>query len=241
MTIKVFLLDDHEVVRAGIKQVLQRDGDIEVVGEAGTAASALARIPAVNPDVAILDGRLPDGSGIEVCRQIRSKQPNVGAIILTSYDDDEALFSAIVAGAAGYVLKQINGQDLVGAVRHVARGGSLLDPGATARVMERLRVGSPDEPDEFTRLTPQERRILTLVAQGLTNRQIGGQLKLAEKTVKNYMSNVLAKLGFDSRTQAAVYASRLLDDTPARAPGAGLRGGTAPGVAPGWSPGWRHE
>ncbi|WP_438938503.1 response regulator [Aeromicrobium chenweiae] len=225
----MFLLDDHEVVRAGVKDLLERAGDMTVVGEAGTAAAALSRIPAVMPDVAVLDGRLPDGSGIEVCREIRSNLPQIGAIILTSYDDDEALFSAIMAGAAGYVLKQIRAQELVDAVRHVAAGGSLLDPLATAKVMERLRGGGPEEPDEFKRLTPQERRILVLVAQGLTNRQIGEQLKLAEKTVKNYMSNVLAKLGFERRTQAAVFASRLLDEPD------------GPGSSSGSPSGWRHD
>ncbi|AXT86594.1 DNA-binding response regulator [Aeromicrobium sp. A1-2] len=212
MTIRVFLLDDHEVVRTGLRQLLESGGDIEVVGEAGTAAAALARIPALKPDVAVLDARLPDGSGIEVCRQVRSSHPQTKAIILTSYDDDEALFAAIMAGAAGYVLKQVTGQDLIAAVRHVAAGGSLLDPSVTAKVMERLRDGAPGEPDELKDLTAQERRILELVAEGLTNRQIGERLFLAEKTVKNYMSNVLSKLGLERRTQAAVFASRLLDD-----------------------------
>ena len=211
MTIRVFLLDDHEVVRAGLKHLLESSGDIEVVGEAGTAAVAISRIPALMPDVAVLDARLPDGSGIDVCREVRSSRPETKAIILTSYDDDEALFSAIMAGAAGYVLKQVNGQDLVNAVRHVAGGGSLLDPSVTAKVMERLREGAPNEPDELKSLTPQERRILELVAEGLTNRQIGERLFLAEKTIKNYMSNVLSKLGLESRTQAAVFATRLLD------------------------------
>ncbi|MRJ77494.1 response regulator [Aeromicrobium sp. SMF47] len=238
--IRVFLLDDHEVVRAGVKELLERDGDIVVVGEAGTAAAALSRIPAVKPDVAVLDGRLPDGSGIEVCRQIRSRQAEIGAIILTSYDDDDALFSAIVAGAAGYVLKQIRGQELVDAVRHVAGGGSLLDPLATAKVMERLRVGSPEEPDEFKRLTPQERRILVLVAEGLTNRQIGERLKLAEKTVKNYMSNVLAKLGFERRTQAAVFASRLLEE-PESGSGEAKKVEAAQNGTGEWHAGWRHD
>jgi two-component system response regulator DevR len=212
MTIRVFLLDDHEVVRTGLKQLLESGGEIEVVGEAGTAAVALARIPALRPDVAVLDARLPDGSGIEVCRQVRSSNPETKAIILTSYDDDEALFAAIMAGAAGYVLKQVTGQDLIAAVTHVAAGGSLLDPSVTAKVMERLRDGAPGEPDELKDLTAQERRILELVAEGLTNRQIGERLFLAEKTVKNYMSNVLSKLGLERRTQAAVLASRLLDD-----------------------------
>ena len=212
MTIRVFLLDDHEVVRTGLRQLLESGGDIEVVGEAGTASAALARIPALTPDVAVLDARLPDGSGIEVCRQIRSAHPETRAIILTSFDDDEALFAAIMAGAAGYVLKQVTGQDLIAAVRHVATGGSLLDPSVTAKVMERLREGAPQEPDELKNLTAQERRILELVAEGLTNRQIGERLFLAEKTIKNYMSNVLSKLGLERRTQAAVFASRLLDD-----------------------------
>ena len=212
MTIRVFLLDDHEVVRMGLRELLQSEGDIEVVGDVGTASAALARIPALKPDVAILDARLPDGSGIEVCRDIRSALPSVRAIILTSYDDDEALFAAIMAGAAGYVLKQVSGNDLLEAVRHVAGGGSLLDPQVTERVMERVREGAPSEPEELRRLTPQERRILELVAEGLTNRQIGERLFLAEKTVKNYMSTVLAKLGLESRTQAAVLATRLMSD-----------------------------
>ncbi len=212
MATRVFLLDDHEVVRAGLRQLLESAGDLEVVGEAGTASAALARIPALIPDVAVLDARLPDGSGIEVCRQIRSTNPEVKAIILTSFDDDEALFAAIMAGAAGYVLKQVTGQDLVSAVRHVAAGGSLIDPGVTAKVMERIREGASSEPDELKSLTAQERRILELVAEGMTNRQIGDRLFLAEKTVKNYMSNVLAKLGLERRTQAAVLASRLLHD-----------------------------
>lgn len=210
MTIRVFLLDDHELVRMGLRKLLESGGDIEVVGEAGTAAAAVARIPALKPDVAILDARLPDGSGIEVCRQIRSSHPDVKAIILTSYDDDEALFAAIMAGAAGYILKQVTGQDLLSAVRHVSAGGSLLDPQVTERVMQRLRDGGPGEPEELKSLSAQERRILELVAEGLTNKQIGERLFLAEKTVKNYMSNVLAKLGLVSRTQAAVFATRLL-------------------------------
>jgi len=212
--IRVFLLDDHEMVRMGLRKLLESGGDIEVVGEAGTAASAVARIPALHPDVAILDARLPDGTGIEVCRQIRTTEPSVSVIILTSYDDDEALFAAIMAGAAGYILKQVTSQDLLSAVRQVAAGQSLLDPHVTARVMQRLRDGSPDEPEELKELSPQERRILELVAEGLTNRQIGERLFLAEKTVKNYMSNVLAKLGLVSRTQAAVFATRLMGTAP---------------------------
>lgn len=208
--VRVFLLDDHEVVRRGLRELLESEGDIEVVGEAGTAAAAIARIPALKPDVAILDARLPDGSGIEVCRHIRSADPSIRAIILTSFDDDEALFAAIMAGASGYVLKQVTGQDLLSAVHVVASGASLLDPQVTERVMQRLRDGSDNEPDELKSLTAQERRILELVAEGLTNRQIGEQLFLAEKTIKNYMSSVLAKLGLERRTQAAVFASRLL-------------------------------
>lgn len=208
--VRVFLLDDHEVVRRGLRELLESEGDIEVVGEAGTAAAATARIPALRPDVAILDARLPDGNGIEVCRQIRSVDPTIRAIILTSFDDDEALFSSIMAGASGYVLKQVTGQDLLAAVRLVASGASLLDPQVTERVMQRLRDGNDAEPDELKGLTAQERRILELVAEGLTNRQIGERLFLAEKTIKNYMSSILAKLGLERRTQAAVFASRLL-------------------------------
>ena len=211
MTIRVFLLDDHELVRMGLRQLLETDPDIEVVGEAGTAAAAIARIPALKPDVAILDARLPDGTGVEVCRLVRSADPSIKAIILTSFDDDEALFAAIMAGAAGYLLKQVTSQDLLSAVRHVSAGGSLLDPQVTERVMQRLRDGAPGEPEELKSLTAQERRILELVAEGLTNKQIGDRLFLAEKTVKNYMSNVLSKLGLVSRTQAAVFATKLLD------------------------------
>lgn len=214
MTIRVFLLDDHEMVRMGLRKLLESAGDIEVVGEAGTVAAAIARIPALRPDVAILDARLPDGTGIEVCRAVRSTDPSIKAVILTSFDDDEALFASIMAGAAGYVLKQVTSQDLLAAVRHVAAGGSLLDPHVTDRVMQRLRDGGPDEPEELKDLTPQERRILELVAEGLTNKQIGDRLFLAEKTIKNYMSNVLSKLGLTSRTQAAVFATRLMETTP---------------------------
>jgi DNA-binding NarL/FixJ family response regulator len=212
MVIKVFLLDDHEVVRSGLEHLLVSSGDIEVVGSVGTAAAAIARIPALKPDVAVLDARLPDGSGIDVCREIRSARPETRVIILTSFDDDEALFAAIMAGAAGYVLKQVSGQDLVNAVRQVAAGGSLLDPSLVSRVMERIREGEPSEPEELKRLTAQERRILELVAEGLTNREIGERLFLAEKTVKNYMSSLLAKLGFERRTQAAVFATKMLQD-----------------------------
>ena len=209
MPISVFLLDDHEIVRRGIAQLLGGEEDIEVVGEAGTVAQAMARIPALRPDVAILDVRLPDGEGISVCRDIRAAMGTPPAcLMLTSYSDDEALFGAIMAGAAGYLLKQVGGNDLVSAVRAVAAGGSLLDPRATAQVLARLRKGDrPDDP-RYTSLSPQERRILGLIADGLTNRQIGAELFLAEKTVKNYVSSLLHKLGFSRRTEAAVYAAR---------------------------------
>jgi DNA-binding NarL/FixJ family response regulator len=209
MSIRVYLLDDHEVVRRGLRQLLEDAGDIEVVGESGLAVEATSRIPALRPDVAVLDARLPDGSGIDVCREIRSVDPTISALILTSYDDDEALFAAILAGASGYVLKQIGGHDLVDTVRRVAAGQSLIDPSLMARVLERVRHGDQG-PEELAALTEREREILGLVAQGLTNRQIGEELFLAEKTVKNYVSSILAKLGLERRTQAAVLASRLL-------------------------------
>jgi DNA-binding NarL/FixJ family response regulator len=207
--ISVFLLDDHEIVRRGVKELLEAEPDITVVGEAGSAASALARIPAVKPDVAVLDVRLPDGDGVSVCREIRSRMPEVACLMLTSFSDDEALFDAIMAGAAGYVLKQIRGTDLVGAVRTVASGESMLDPAAASKVMARMR--QPSAADPLARLTPQERRILELIGEGLTNRQIGERMYLAEKTVKNYVSGLFAKLGMERRTQAAAYASRLFD------------------------------
>jgi two-component system response regulator DevR len=207
--IRVFLLDDHEVVRRGLRDLLETDGDIEIVGESGTAQEATARIPALRPHVAVLDARLPDGSGIDVCRDVRSVDPRIKGLILTSYDDDEALFAAILAGAAGYLLKQVGGHDLVDAVRRVAAGQSLIDPSLTARVLERVRNG-PEQHKELASLTEQERRILTLIAEGLTNRQIGERLSLAEKTVKNYVSSVLSKLGLERRTQAAVLAAKLL-------------------------------
>ena len=207
--IRVYLLDDHEVVRRGLRDMLEQEDDIEVVGESGSAVDAAHRIPALRPDVAVLDGRLPDGSGIDVCRDIRSVDPSIKALILTSYEDDEALFAAIMAGAAGYVLKQIRGTDLVDGIRRVAAGQSLLDPAVTARVLERIRKG-PEQPDELRDLTDQERRILLLVAEGLTNREIAGRMFLAEKTVKNYVSSLLAKLGLERRTQAAVLAAKLL-------------------------------
>ena len=207
--VRVFLLDDHEVVRRGLKDLFDSEEGFEVVGESGSAKDAEARIPALRPDVAVLDGRLPDGSGVDVCRSIRSVDPSIRAIILTSYDDDEALFAAIMAGAAGYVLKQIVGNDLLDVVRKVADGQSLLDPAVTQRVLDRLRDGGANEPAELRSLTPQERRILELVAEGLTNRQIGEQLFLAEKTVKNYVTSILTKLGLERRTQAAVLVTGL--------------------------------
>jgi DNA-binding NarL/FixJ family response regulator len=205
--IRVFLLDDHEVVRRGLRDLLESDGDIEVVGESGSAVEATRRIPALRPDVAILDGRLPDGSGIDVCRDVRSLDPTIAALVLTSYDDDEALFSAIMAGAAGYVLKQVRGRDLLDAVRRVAAGQSLLDPAVTQQVLDRLREG-PRQDKALAGLTDQERRVLELIGEGLTNRAIGERLFLAEKTVKNYVSSLLAKLGLERRTQAAVFASK---------------------------------
>lgn len=208
MTIRVFLLDDHEVVRRGIHELLTIEDDLEVVGEAGNVADAIVRITATRPDVAVLDVRLPDGSGVEVCREIRSTLPSVGCLMLTSFSDDEALFEAIMAGASGYVLKDIKGQDLVNAVRSVAAGKSLLDPAAAARVMERLRAGSVQD-QQLASLSEQERRVLDLIGEGMTNRQIADSMHLAEKTVKNYVSSLLAKLGMERRTQAAAFVVRM--------------------------------
>ena len=209
--IKVFLLDDHEIVRRGVHDLLEAETDITVVGEAATAESALARIPALKPDVAVLDVRLPDGNGVDVCRDIRSKMPEVACLMLTSFGDDEARFDANMAGAAGYVLKQIRGTDLVGAVRTIASGRSLLDPEAASRVMQRMREQAQRN-DPLSGLTEQERRILELIGEGLTNRQIGERLFLAEKTVKNYVSALFAKLGMERRAQAAAYAARVFDE-----------------------------
>ena len=208
--IRVFLLDDHEVVRRGLRDLLEAGGDIEVVGESGSAAEAERRIPALRPDVAVLDARLPDGSGIDVCREVRSRDASIACLILTSFDDDEALLHAVMAGASGYVLKQVRGTDLLDAVRRVAGGQSLLDPTVTERVMTRLRDGPPLDP-RLAGLTEQERRILDRIAQGMTNRQIAEDMYLAEKTVKNYVSSLLAKLGMQRRTQAAVFAAKLHD------------------------------
>ena len=213
--IRVFLLDDHEIVRMGVRDLLEAEPGITVIGEAGTAASALARIPALKPDVAILDIRLPDGDGVSVCREIRSKMPQLACLMLTSFSDDEALFDAIMAGAAGYVLKQIRGTDLVGAVRTIASGQSLLDPEAASRVMRRMR-DQATAADPLAGLTDQERRILALIGEGLTNRQIGDRLFLAEKTVKNYVSALFAKLGMQRRAQAAAYAAHVFSEQNSR-------------------------
>jgi DNA-binding NarL/FixJ family response regulator len=206
--IRIFLLDDHEIVRRGIAELIGLQSDLEVVGEAGTAEEALIRITASQPDVAVLDVRLPDGSGVEVCREIRSLFPNIHVLMLTSYSDDEALFNAIMAGASGYVLKEIRGTDLINAIRQVASGKSLLDPSVTERVLERLRNGNKGS-NELSGLTGQEKTILNLIGEGMTNRQIGEQMHLAEKTIKNYVSGLLAKLGMERRTQAAAYVARL--------------------------------
>jgi two-component system, NarL family, response regulator DevR len=208
VSLGVFLLDDHEVVRTGLRALLSASDDIEVVGEAGTVAEALARIPATKPDVAILDVRLPDGSGVEVCREVRSNWPETACVMLTSYADDEALIASIMAGAAGYVLKQVGSVDLLDTIRRAGSGQSLLDPALTDRVLARLREGPQSDP-RLASLTPQERRILDLIAEGYTNRQIAETMFLAEKTVKNYVSNLLSKLGMERRTQAATFAARL--------------------------------
>ncbi|MEU3852253.1 response regulator transcription factor [Streptomyces sp. NPDC029554] len=208
--IRVFLLDDHEVVRRGVHDLLDDEPDIAVVGEAATAEQALVRVPALRPHVAVLDVRLPDGDGVSVCRELRSRMPDLACLMLTSFDDEEALLDSIMAGASGYVLKQIQGSDLVSAVRTVAAGQSLLDPSATARLMARLRqTQEPEpEPDALPGLTEREREILALIGEGLTNRQIGRRLYLAEKTVKNHISRLLAKLGVERRIQAAVLATQ---------------------------------
>ncbi|HTW20478.1 MAG TPA: response regulator transcription factor [Mycobacteriales bacterium] len=211
-TIRVFLLDDHEVVRRGVKDMLEAEGDITVVGEASTVAEAIARAPMIRPDVAVLDVRLPDGSGVTACRELRTLIPGTACLMLTSFADDEAMLNAIIAGAQGFVLKQIRGSDLIGAVRVVAAGGSLLDPVTTQQVMERLRSQSRTE-HRLSSLSDQERKVLDLVGEGLTNRQIGERMFLAEKTVKNYVSNILAKLGLERRTQAAVLAHDVARDT----------------------------
>ncbi len=208
MAIRVFLLDDHEVVRRGLKELIDGEDDLNVVGEAGSAGMALAGIAKLAPDVAVLDVRLPDGNGVEVCREVRARDPKIAVLMLTSFSDDEALFDAIMAGAAGYILKDIRGNDLISAIRSVAAGNSLLDPSVTGRVLERLRKGDEEDP-RLASLSDQERRILELIAEGLTNRQIAERMHLAEKTVKNYVSNLLAKLGMHRRTEAAVFYTQL--------------------------------
>ncbi|MEI8081782.1 MAG: response regulator transcription factor [Actinomycetes bacterium] len=210
--IRVFLLDDHEIVRRGVIDLLADEGDIEVVGEAATAAQAMSRIPALRPDVAILDVRLPDGDGVSVCRDLRAEMPELKCLMLTAYVDDDALLDAIVAGASAYVLKEIRGVDLIHAIRTVAAGGSLLDPQATARVMARIRAEAAHV-DPLVNLNDQERRVLELIGKGLTNRQIGDEMFLAEKTIKNYVSGILSKLGLQRRTQAAVFAVRHTRDS----------------------------
>jgi two-component system, NarL family, response regulator DevR len=205
---RVFLLDDHEIVRRGLRELLEASGEFDVVGEASTAEEALSRIPATRPAVAVLDVRLPDGDGVEVCREVRSKNPEIACLMLTSYADDEALFEAIMAGASGYLLKQVRGTDLVEAIRTVAAGQSLLDPLLTQRVLERIRTGTVED-ERISQLTEQEIKIFELIGEGLTNRQIAERVHLAEKTVKNYVSNLLMKLGMERRTEAAAFAARL--------------------------------
>ncbi len=213
--IRVFILDDHEMVREGIRSLLESDEELEVVGEASTAAEALTRIPLARPNVAILDVRLEDGNGIEVCRDVRSAHPEISCLMLTSFADDEALFASVMAGAAGYVLKQIRGRDLVDDVKKVAGGASLMDPRAVARVVERI-ANPPQVPSALAQLSPQERRLLDFIAEGLTNRQIAEMMFLSEKTVKNYMTGLLSKLNMSNRTEAAVFATKLKrpDDGP---------------------------
>lgn len=211
MTVSVFILDDHELVRRGLREILVEAGGIEIVGESGLAREAARRIPALRPDVALLDARLPDGSGIEVCREIRSRDPSIKAIILTSYDDQEALTASVLAGAAGYILKQIHGPDLADAVRRVAAGEMLRERGQTVRVPGRSPSanGTSGGGHPLTELTPQEERVLDLIVEGLTNRQIGQRLNIAEKTVKNHVTSLMAKLHVERRTQAAVYGARV--------------------------------
>jgi len=206
--IGVYLLDDHEVVRRGLRELIQVADNIDVVGESASAAEAQRRIPAIRPDVAVLDARLPDGSGIDVCREVRSRDPEIKVLILTSFDDDDALFAAIMAGASGYILKDVRGSDLIDGIRRVHAGQSLLDPSVTGQVLERLRQGKARD-QRLESLSDQEKRVLDLVGEGLTNRQIAEQMFLAEKTVKNYVSSLLSKLGMQRRTQAAILATRI--------------------------------
>jgi DNA-binding NarL/FixJ family response regulator len=205
---RIVVVDDHEIVRQGLKTLLEAEEDFSVVGEAGSVAEAVRRVGYESPDVVVMDVRLPDGSGVEACREIRSRWPSVKVLMLTSYADEEALMSAIVAGASGYVLKRIDSHDLVNNLRKVAAGESLLDGEMTDRLFRKLRGDEPDDP-LLARLTPQERKILDHIAEGLTNREISEQMFLAEKTVKNYVSNLLAKLEMSRRSEAAAYAARL--------------------------------
>ncbi|MEV6567959.1 response regulator transcription factor [Streptomyces kronopolitis] len=234
--IRVFLVDDHEVVRRGVRDLLDAEPDIEVVGDAGTAGHALARGPALRPDVAVLDVRPPDGDGVSVCRELRSRMPGLGCLMLTSFDDDEALLDAVLAGAAGYVLKEIKGADLVTAVRTIAAGRSLLDPATTGRLMNGLRsedTGAESAGDALSALSPREREVLGLIGEGLTNRQIGERLYLSEKTVKNYVSRLLAKLGVARRIQAAVLATRATAPPHTSAPDTAPPDTTSPHAPPG--------
>jgi DNA-binding NarL/FixJ family response regulator len=225
--IRVFTLDDQEVVRRGVRDLLDRENDIEVVGESASAVEALRRIPAIRPDLLVLDAELPDGSGVDVCRRVIHDNPATRALILTSNQDDELLFSAIMAGASGYVLKRIPGRGLVDAVRIVASGRSLLDPAVTDRVLRRIRTRE-ERPRELTKLTEREQHILELVAEGLTNRQIAERTFLAEKTVKNYVSSLLSKLDLKRRTEAAVLATRLRGARTNDAQAAGSKVGSGP-------------
>ncbi|MEU0133026.1 response regulator transcription factor [Streptomyces sp. NPDC006296] len=212
--VRVFVLDDHEVVRYGLRDLLDAEQDLEVVGEAATADQAVARVPALRPDVAVLDVRLPDGNGITVCRELRSRLPGLACLMLTSFDDEDALLDSIMAGAAGYVLKEVKGTDLVAAVRTVATGQSMLDPATTTRLMRSLRVPEPPhtEGDErLSALSDREKAVLELIGEGLTNRQISKRLYLSEKTVKNHISRLLSKLGVERRVQAAVIATKAHD------------------------------
>jgi two-component system, NarL family, response regulator DevR len=210
---RIFLLDDHEIVRRGLRELIDAEDDMEVVGEAGTAAEALTRAPLTQPDVAVLDIRLPDGSGVEVCRDLRSLLPAIHCLMLTSFADDEALYSSILAGASGYVLKELRGNVLLSAIRKVAAGDSLIDPSLAAKALARMRA-TDNEDALIARLSAQERKVLSLVAEGKTNRQIGETLYLAEKTVKNYVSSILMKMGFSRRTEAAVYMTKLAEHDP---------------------------
>lgn len=206
--VSVFLVDDHEVVRRGLIDLLDSDPDLEVVGEAGTVAQAMARIPAAQPDVAVLDVRLPDGNGVELCRDLLARMPDLRCLMLTSYTSDQAMLDAILAGASGYVVKDIKGMELAQAIKDVGAGRSLLDNRAAEALMAKLR-GADHQPDPLAGLSDQERVLLSLIGEGLTNKQIAARMFLAEKTVKNYVSRLLAKLGMERRTQAAVFVSKL--------------------------------